>query len=168
MEMLIACIIVVVIIVGVVIIRNERRSENIKKGLSGGTETPALLALVEEKWIEQAFDYFKNTGKNKLYFLTNSGIGSLSDLKARQVYFKLKGKTDISLKADFIELLDKNPSQHRLPGYETENGKYYYGYKNLRWLSSPVKLVDLKHFKSRQSLRADVPGACVIIDPVVE
>lgn len=129
---------------------------------------PALLGLVEEKWIEQAFAYFKNSGKEKLYFCTNSAMGAANSPDIKSVYFKLKGRTELSLKADWIELLEDNPRDYRLPGSEDDFGKYYYGYKNLRWLKNPVNLVDVKRYKSGKNLRTDVPGACIIVDPQIE
>ncbi len=89
-------------------------------------------------------------------------------LPIRSVYFKIKGKGEITLKADFLELVQENPTSFRLPGSETRTGKYYYGYKNLRELKRTVDLIDLKYFKSQNNLRKDVPGSCIIIDPNVE
>ena len=133
-----------------------------------GGACPALLGLVEEKWIEQAFVYFKNGGKEKLYFCTNSSIGAASSPDIKSVYFKLKGRKELSLKADWVELLEDNPRGYRLSGSEDDLGKYYYGYKNLRWLKNQVNLVDVKYYKSGKNLRTDVPGACIIVDPQIE
>lgn len=128
---------------------------------------PALFVPVESRWINQAFDYFK-TGKEKLYFYTNSNIGTAISLGIKNIYFKLKGTTEISVKADFIEILEDNPVAFRLPGAEERTGKYYYGYKNLRLLTNKVNLIDLKYFTTENNLKIDIPGACIIIDPKVE
>ncbi|MCX5726897.1 MAG: endonuclease NucS [Candidatus Saganbacteria bacterium] len=133
-----------------------------------GSVSPALLGLVEEKWIEQAFAHFKNSEKEKLYFRTNSAIGAANSPDIKSVYFKLKGRIELSLKADWVELLEDNPRDYRLPGSEDDLGKYYYGYKNLRWLKNPINLVDVKRYKSGKNLRTDVPGACIIVDPQME
>ena len=147
---------------------SEKDTEDTSFTRALGSTYPALLGLVEEKWIDQAFAYFKNSGKEKLYFRTNSAIGAASSPDVKSVYFKLKGRTELSLKADWVELLEDNPRECRLPGSEDDLGKYYYGYKNLRWLKTPVNLVDVKYYKSGKSLRTDVPGACIIADPQTE
>lgn len=149
-------------------IRQDKRIPAQSFAYTSGNVSPALLGLVEEKWIEQAFGYFKNSGKEKLYFRTNSAIGAASSLDIKSVYFKLKGRTELSLKADWVELLEDNPRDYRLPGSEDDLGKYYYGYKNLKWLKTPIDLVDAKRYKSGKNLRTDVPGACIIIDPQIE
>lgn len=126
---------------------------------------PALFIPVEEKWIQKAFECFANGSREKIYFFTNVNISSIANLNIKHIYFKLKGKTEVSVMADFIELLEENPSEHRLPGSENELGRYYYGYKNLEWLKEPVELGDLEYFKTGKKLRNDVPGACIIVDP---
>jgi len=144
---------------------------DIKNGIptyTPGNTFPALLGLVEERWIEQAFAYFKNSEKQKLYFRTNAAIGAAKSPEIKSAYFKLKGKTKLSLKADWVELLEDNPREYRLPGSEDDRGKYYYGYKNLRWLKNSVNLADVKYYKSGKNLRTDVPGACIIADPQIE
>ena len=128
---------------------------------------PALLALVEEKWIDQASICF-NSGREIVYFCTNSNIKAVSSMGIKNVYFKIKGKKYIGYKADLVGFKDKNPKELRLPGRENETAKYYYGYKNLRILNDIVNLTDLGYFKSGVKLRTDVPGACIISDPQVE
>lgn len=164
--------IVISVVAVLTILWTQRRKTQAIKGLKTGKaqkkpglQNPALLSLVQGQWIEQAIDYFKKSGKEKLYFYTNSGIGLAGSEDLRSVYFKLKGKTELSLKADWVELLQKNPVNFRLPGYEKETGRYYYGFKNLRWLKTPIPLTSLKHYKSGKSLRTDIPGACLIVDP---
>ncbi len=141
--------------------------EATKINYSVSGKNPALFVPVERKWIERAFDYF-NEGREKIYFYTNSGIGAAVSLEIKSVYFKLKGDREITVKADFIDLITEYPKGYRLSGSDVLSGKYYYGYKRLRWLKRPVSLIDLKYFKSEKNLRTDVPGACIILDPVVE
>ena len=126
--------------------------------------TPALFVPVERHWINEAFDYF-NKGKEKVYFTTSSGIGAAAQLSIEHVYFKLKGDKTVSAIADFIDLTTDNPVDFRLRGSEGQTGKYYYGYKNLKWLKNPIDLLELKYFESQKNLRIDVPGACIILDP---
>lgn len=125
---------------------------------------PALFAPVEGRWIDSAISYFKN-GKDRLYFYTNANIGQASELEIRHVYFKAKGDNSVSAQADFIELREDNPVQFRLPGDENNTGRYYYGYKNIRKLDSPINLESLKYYKSDKNLRNDIPGPCIIADP---
>lgn len=141
--------------------------EAIKVNYRVSGKSPALFVPLERKWIERAFDYF-NERREKVYFYTNSGIGAAASLGIKSVYFKLKGDREITVKADFIDLITEYPKGYRLSGSDLLSGKYYYGYKNLRWLKRPVSLIDLKYFKSEKNLRTDVPGACVILDPGVE
>ena len=127
---------------------------------------PALFVPVKGKWISEAFEYF-NEGKSKLYFYTDANIGQVTDLGVKNVYFKLKGENFISAKADFIDILEYNPDEYRLPDTKA-SGKYYYGYRNLRWLFNKVALTDLQYFRTGNNLRNDIPGACIIMDPEVE
>ncbi len=136
------------------------------KEINNGEKYPAILSLVEKKWIDQAFDDYFSKGKTVLYFGTNSkGIKPADSLNVKYIYFKLKGETSISLRADFVDFTDDNPSKFRLPGYENEMAKYYYGFKKPLWLENRLNLSDLKYFKSGKGLRPDVPGACIIMDP---
>lgn len=128
---------------------------------------PALFIPVQGKWISGAFEYFKE-GRDRLYFYTDSYIGQATDLGIKNVYFKLKGGNFISAKADFIDILESNPAEYRLPGPKAVGKRYYYGYRNLKWLLNKVGLSDLKYFKTGTNLRNDIPGACIIIDPQVE
>jgi hypothetical protein len=128
---------------------------------------PAILSLVEERWIQQAFDQYFSKGRTVLYFCTNSAhLKSASDLNnIKNVYFKLKGYSCISLKADYVNITEDNPSNFRLPGYEHETARYYYGFKMPVWLENRIDLCDLQRYTSEKQLRPDVPGACIIIDP---
>ena len=58
--------------------------------------------------------------------------------------------------------------EYRLRGKDSWTGEYYYGFKNLRWLNNQIELKNLEYFESRKNLRNDVPGACIIKDPIVE
>jgi len=126
---------------------------------------PALLSLVEEKWIEQAFECFSK-GQEKIYFFTDAPIGKAASIGTRRVYFKFTGKKDsIRLRADLVEITDRNPKKDRLPGCENDVGKYYYGFKNFKWLKIPMELEELQYFSTGRNIPRDLPGACIIIDP---
>lgn len=124
----------------------------------------ALFSPVQGQWINEAFEYFKK-GKDVLFFYTSSNIGKIQYLPVEKVYFKCKGENTISVVADFVELKTKNPINYRLRGRESGAGKYYYGFKDLRWLRSPLELWNLEYYESGNNLRNDVPGACIIKDP---
>ena len=91
---------------------------------------------------------------NKLYFYTNASIGQADYLGIKHVYLKAKGQNYISVVADFIELREDNPRQYRLPGAENDTGRYYYGYKNIHKLDSPVSLESLKYYNSGKNLKS--------------
>lgn len=137
----------------------------VKEGIEG--KKPALLSLVNEKWIDQAFECFSK-GREKIYFFTDASIGNANSSNIRYVYFKYTGRQYISLRADFIGVTDRNPKEHRLPGYENETGKYYYGFKNFKWLKIPLELEELKYFSTGRNVPRDLPGACIIADPEPE
>jgi hypothetical protein len=130
---------------------------------------PAILAVVQGNWVKEAYDYFNNGGKI-LYFCTNSGIKQAISLRNIQhVYFKCKGESCISFKADFVDCTEINPRQFRLPGSQgiDGEGKYYYGFKRLVHLNSPVELTDLSYYTTGNKLINSVPGSRIIIDPYV-
>jgi hypothetical protein len=124
----------------------------------------ALLAPVEPTWIEQAFQFLVD--KEKLYFYTNAAIGGISTLRPLHVYFKPKGTTHISTRADWVELTTNNLTGFRLPGAEKSTGKWFYGFRNIMHLEMPIDLSALSYFASGNNLRHDLPGACIIIDPI--
>lgn len=126
--------------------------------------TPALFAPVNSKWIDGAFDYFKN-GNEVLYFYSNANLGKAIDLNLSSVYFKLTGQNFVSVVADFVELTEENPKSFRVKGAENDEGKYYYGFKNLRWLTDTIDIDHLEYFSTGNNLRNDVPGACIIKNP---
>ena len=107
-------------------------------------------------------------GKDKLYFSTKSNISKAQYLPIKKVYFKLKDETTISAVADFIDLDPSPPLEFRLRGKESWEGKYYYGFKNLRWLKNEIELEDLKTFDKGKSLSKYNAGALIIRDPEVE
>lgn len=124
---------------------------------------PALFVPVEGKWIDKAFEYFKE--KSPLYFYTDSHIGRLKNLNIRKMFFKRKGDKFVSAVAEFVNITIENPINHRLKENENVKGKYYYGFKNLKLIKHPIKLDNLKYFKSGKKLRNDTPGACIIKEP---
>lgn len=129
-------------------------------------QIPALFVPVERVWIADAVKYFKT--KDLLYFYTDSkGIANAGKLGIKSVYFKLKGEGRIDFKADFVALTTQNPKEHRL-FEEAGEGKYYYGFKNLRFLKESVPISNLKYYSTDNPLRNDVPGACIVQDPMNE
>ena len=127
--------------------------------------SPALFIPVEGKWIEQTFQYFSE-GREMLYFYTNANIGWAKSLNIKNVYFKCKGTATISAKADLMDITEHNQVDYRLLGFESDMGKYYYGFNNLQNLEQPINIVDLKYYKTGNNLRVDIPGACIIVDPL--
>lgn len=130
-------------------------------------KTPALFAPVLQSWITDAFEYFES-GKEKLYFYTDSNIGQAEALPIKRVYFKPQGTVEVFYVADFIDLTKVNPKTFRLQGYESKEGKYYYGYKNLRELGSSIPVEELEYFTTGKYLRNSTPGACIIVDPLAK
>ena len=107
---------------------------------------PAILSLIEERWIHQALNNYFSKGRDILYFSSNSvGIKPAASLNIKHVYFKLKGTPYISWKANFVGFTERIPSEFRLPGYENELAKYYYGFNRPERLESYVHLTDLKY-----------------------
>ncbi len=123
---------------------------------------PALLGVVEKRYLDQAFDELASD-KEK-YFKTDSPIGKAGDLPVENVYFKVKGTTVVSAEARFIEVTAINPRKKRLRGYENDRGKFYYGFCDLVLLD-PVPLTSLRYFTTGQPLRNDVPGSCIVEEP---
>ena len=72
------------------------------------------------------------------------------------------------MRSDFIEIIDKNPKKFRLPGCENEEGKYYYGFKNFKYIKIPLELEDLEYFTTGGKVPRDLPGSCIIKDSEVE
>lgn len=134
---------------------------------------PALLSVIDEIWIDEAFEYFQNGKKDKLYFFSDSGqIKNANSLGIKCVYFKITDiflkKQEVVAKADFIEITIVNPVEYRLPEPEVGEGKYYYGFKNLRRLKEPVDITELQYFSTGNNLLSSTPGATIIKDPNIE
>src|SRR5206468_9186984 len=98
--------------------------------MSDDRKSPALLALVEPIWLKQAFDELIN-GKGEVYFRTDAQIGEAASLPIKNVYFKLTGKTQVVARGEFIEVTMENPSDKRLTDHQGDEGKFYYGFRNL-------------------------------------
>jgi hypothetical protein len=130
---------------------------------SPGAEA-ALFVPIEGKWLEAAFNYFRSGGQ-ELYLVTNAAIGRAANLQVRHVYFKVKGDGSVSAQASFVDVRTDNPASKRLPGNENVTGRYYYGICNIKRLTPPLELGDLRYFKTGTPLRNDVPGACIIQEP---
>jgi len=128
---------------------------------------PSLFIPIKKQEVEKAENKFKK-GVEKVYFYSNSNIGEIDSLVVKSIYFKFKGDNQISVKADIVDFTQEFPKNYPLFEGESLQGKYYYGFINLRRLKQCVPLVDLKHFVSSKNLRNDVPGACIILDPGVE
>jgi hypothetical protein len=143
--------------------------DNFNQGNLSPDECPALLAIVERKWIDKAQEEYFPSGQDLLYFSTNSNaIANAGNLSIKNVYFKLKGTTCLTFKADFIDLVTENPRILRLSGSEDELAKYYYGFRNIRPLSDMCKLSSLFRYGSHKQVRNDTPGSCIIIDPEID
>ena len=114
---------------------------------------PALLAVVEEKWLKAAEAEF-GTGRPIISFVANTNIGIRSGMAPiKHVYFKPHGVHIVAV-ADCLDITDVNPRDTRLPGYENETGKFYYSFGPLEWIK-PIPLSSLiffQHWKSGAKL----------------
>jgi hypothetical protein len=128
--------------------------------------TPALLSLVDPKWLEQAQEEFK-AGKEEIYFGTNSrGVGPALRCSVPWVYFKTKGRFEIIASAPLVSVTTENIPHKRLAGLgDEDHWKYYYGFKKISELPSPIPISSLRYFRTGKNVRDDVPGACIIQDP---
>lgn len=125
---------------------------------------PSIFAPVQKKWIEEALEYF-NQGNKILYFYTNSSrIAPAEKLDTKFVFFKVKGENTVSAVAEFVDLSSDNPKEFRLPSSINIEGKYYYGFKNLKLLEDKISLNKIMRYPSSKILRNDAPGACLIYD----
>lgn len=123
----------------------------------------ALFAPVEGRWLDAARDYFAN-GKDLLFFFTDASIGQAAKLDIRCVYFKRKGETQVSARADFEKATKDNQPLNRLPGNAGIEGKFYYGFRNLTNIE-PIPLSGLRYYTTDRALPNSVPGACIIDEP---
>ncbi len=120
-------------------------------------KSPALLALVEQRWIEQALEEF-GSGKQRIFFGTKAGLARARSLPITTVYFKVTRQTCVSAKAELIEITDEHPpSEERLFSRTTTEWKFYYGFRNLTRLPKPVPLSSLRRYGSGLTVRNDVP-----------
>ncbi len=130
--------------------------------------SPALLAIVEAKWLEQALDEFSQ-GKEVIFFGANSrGVGPGLRMGVQNVYFKISKQEpyEIVAAAKLVGITKENFSDKRLTGSENNSSwKYYYGFGKISRLSAPVALSELRYFSTGNAIRNDVPGACLIKDP---
>jgi hypothetical protein len=124
-------------------------------------KVPALLALVEPKWLDEAFEEFKK-GKPEIFFGTGAEIGQAAELPIKNVYFKTTGTTTVVAKAKFTEITTINPVEKRLTSSKTHTTvyKFYYGFCELTWL--PRILLSSLRFFTGTPVPNDVPGACII------
>lgn len=126
-------------------------------------ETAALFVPIEAKWLAAAFEYLRS-GKDELYLVTDAAIGQGARLPVQHVYFKVKGEDSVCARAVFVDVRTDNPADKRLPGNENLAGRYYYGFRDLERLNTPVELTSLRRYTTGTFLRNDVPGACIIHD----
>jgi hypothetical protein len=82
-------------------------------------------------------------------------------LPIKNVYFKLTGKTKVVARGELIKITTENPRDKRLTGHEGYEGKFYYGFRNLTWLS-PISLSSLRFFNTGTPVPNEQPGACII------
>jgi hypothetical protein len=123
---------------------------------------PALLGVVQGKWLDQAFEELRKD-KEK-YFKADSQIGKARHLPIKNVYFKVKGTTAVIARAKFIEVTTVNPPTKRLKGCENDAGKFYYGFRDLVQVP-PIQLADLRYFNTKKPIPNAVPRSCIIEDP---
>jgi hypothetical protein len=121
----------------------------------------ALFIPLAAESLKEAFDYFES-GRDELYFVCDANIGQAANLPVHYIYFKVRGETFVRAYAAFVRLSPDNPTDKRLPGNENLAGRYYYGFRNLTQLESPLLLTDLRYFNTGTPLRNDVPGGCII------
>ena len=108
---------------------------------------PALLAVIKLQFLNMAFSEFES-GKTEIYFGTNAGLGKVVEHPPQNVYFKVNKKTAIVAQARVTALTRDNQPTKRLPGFENDIQKYYYGFSNLVSLSPEIPLIELTRFES--------------------
>lgn len=125
---------------------------------------PAIFSPIKEIWIKEAMDYFSQ-GNRILYFYTDSNlISKAEELDVGNIYFKVKGENYVCAVAEFVDLTTINPKNNRLSSSVNVEGKYYYGFKNLKLLKNKIPLDEIKHYPSGLVLRDDTPGPCIVYD----
>lgn len=132
----------------------------------------ALLAIVEPKWLDQAYKEFRQ-GKREIEFGTKStrvgpALNRPAQDRIRHVYFKPTGKNCVIARAKFARVSrEKDPSKVLCGTEDEPPGKYYYDFRDLEPLPDPIPLSRLKS-RSGKSIPNDIPGACVILEPATE
>jgi hypothetical protein len=131
----------------------------------------ALFAIVEPKWLTQAYQEFRQGQKEEIQFGTKStrlgpALKRPIQDRIRYIYFKIQGENCVIARATLARVSrEKNPSKV-LSGTETEPpGKYYYDFRDLEPLVHRIPLSRLKH-RNGKIVRNDIPGACVIQEPL--
>jgi hypothetical protein len=124
-------------------------------------QPPALLAVIEPKFLEQAFEEFGN-GKERISFGTNAPLHQFVGAPIQRVYFKVKGNPAIVAQAALIEITNVNQPAERLGGYASEVRQFYYRFNELTRLARPIPLSSLRRYGTGTAVRNDVPGACVV------
>jgi len=133
------------------------------KGTQRSGGTAALFAPIEGKWLEAAREHFA-AGNESLMFGTDASIGPAAESDARYVYFKRKGETEVSSRAELIEVTPENRALQRLAGHDKHPYRIYYVFRNLKGIK-PIQLSELRYYNTDRALRNDVPGARIIQEP---
>jgi hypothetical protein len=108
---------------------------------------PALWVPLRRGELRRAFDAFKD-GMPEIYFGTNAQIGKARDLQISNVYFKETGQPEVVAKARLIEITVTNLLSKRIGKDEF---KFYYGFRDLIMLQSPIPLSSLVRFNNEKA-----------------
>ena len=129
------------------------------------TGTPALLALVEQAWIEQAFKDFRD-GADVVYFGTDSTrVGPARKISPSYVYFKPNGRNEATARARFVALSEETVVGKHVSGNGDRQWRFYYGFTDLVQLKSPVAIESMRYYSTNNTLRNDVASSCLIVAP---
>jgi hypothetical protein len=143
--------------------KHQRRERRLREQPVAGP--PALLAIVKQKWIDQAFQEFAG-GKDVICFGTNSpAVTRAISIKPSRVYFKPIGSVGIYAVADCVGVTTENIIACRLRGSEHSERSFYYGFRNLIRLKDRLPIGALRHFGNRLTVSKFVQGACLVVDP---
>lgn len=132
---------------------------------SNGVQEPpaALFHGVFQRVLDQAFEE-QAAGKEKIMFGTSAkAFAPLLKEGVKHVFFKA-GSNEIVAYADFIIASEKDDPHARLTGYEEETWKYYYVFKNLKKLDTPIPIEKVERFGSNTKLSSASNGAFRIND----
>jgi hypothetical protein len=126
---------------------------------------PALLAVVKHENLEMAFSDFSG-GKEEIYFGTNADqIAPAFKQQPQRVYFRTGG--ELISRARIAGFTRDNPIDKRLTGpIGLERYKYYYGFKDLTWLSNPIPYTSVTRYPRGTLLRHDDTGVFRINEPM--